>query len=1129
MLISVLGILKRLIAALKSETINKEGVTPMLQALKHIIIDMPSSEAYRSIALYITFAVSMKKDELNAPAGSHSSRRQSSGPQSQRLQKSQSTRSFGETSNSSKSSQRVSTLELGISVLKMLVNLVCIEKSDSQLRKFSRAVTNKWVLYLLSSDHPDVIACCCHLLARLLVLQGASYVAKFDETTKGFLLLRKRLKRWWHLDIVWNCGFAIAFGIDTLELNALNNLDSSKISALISGQDLSTMYCSAMVPVLVSMLEAAVTSHGNSSMQHTGPQDARAKSGEDVTKSDSPAVNNQEAYSIISDICTLFRDVYVNIKVFREFAVSSNFSRDVMRALFARFSNAESISSPIEGRCVPDILTIDEAAGKITPDAKTPVKRPSSESSSRLSQTPSSRRRNSSFVMVQRSESLQNLSSIHGHTSFSLVRGSESTEALQRDQIFNLITTLLVDIFTNQILDHKDFTGLGLFFKAPPCAYDQRAAVNSHLILMTMRRLQTELKFYQSRIHETKVLMNIARFSQQAFEAYMEGWFVHGALPIIEFNLLFVNHLKQPRVQNIKDVRLCSPSITCMQSTMGRASLFHITTSSEPIQSLSRLDDLLDLPNWNEAIIREADVEESCFGPFCCAILRILPGNQEEDLSRAQLLLTHFVNERPDEFVSSFMVEGEDEQSNLFNDFLLCLRDGLQSLSSWLPQNSQLFQRMISDAKDRTLMPFIAEEERVAAKSAEVRSIRRKERLEQWHLEDLAISHSWTEHQISSKNWTENIINAELHKYHKSLQDQQEGFEHLKFQFDKLVESLETLRLTSYDPESIHWQLDECEGRDRMRLRLSPLLGTNEVGYEPKTTRSMRRATQSQSRSSTKINFLRKGDSVTTAGDSVVSNNTQNETPPAMDSSKSSLETGRGGFEIITEPGIDEEEEDKNRKVMRSLQRGEQVLNVFNISRIVGLEAREGLLIVGKTSLYLVDGLFQRSDGEVVNVEQAPSDERDQYTEILSGHEVDLKHIEKRKQEPTRHWLWSDILSFSKRNFLTRPVAIELFFTDGRSYLLTTNEEEQRNSLYSDLTKHTNQARNEVLPEHREVWRAELLKGPSESTSRFSSFLSPMITNPVTKKWIKGDISNFHYLMWVSKDFISSRRIYVSP
>ncbi|GME28908.1 hypothetical protein GTA08_BOTSDO12235 [Neofusicoccum parvum] len=227
-------------------------------------------------------------------------------------------------------------------------------------------------------------------------------------------------------------------------------------------------------------------------------------------------------------------------------------------------------------------------------------------------------------------------------------------------------------------------------------------------------------------------------------------------------------------------------------------------------------------------------------------------------------------------------------------------------------------------------------------------------------------------------------------------------------------------------------------------------------------------------------------------------------------------------FEFVADPNEGEDGfEDKNRKVMRSLQQGDQVQHVFNVSRIVGLEACEGLLILGKDSLYLLDNFFQRSDGEIIRVWQAPPEERDNYVQMISG----KKATERKPQmvdgeQTTRHWKWPEVISISKRRFLFRDVAIEIFFTDGRSYLLTAVAPKLRDELHTKLLSRAPQVTSPSALQSEDAWRLESLRTPEEAppsmASKWVNAFNPMAQNPATKKWLKGEISNFHYLMLVN-------------
>ncbi|KAL8955686.1 MAG: hypothetical protein Q9193_006552, partial [Seirophora villosa] len=228
-------------------------------------------------------------------------------------------------------------------------------------------------------------------------------------------------------------------------------------------------------------------------------------------------------------------------------------------------------------------------------------------------------------------------------------------------------------------------------------------------------------------------------------------------------------------------------------------------------------------------------------------------------------------------------------------------------------------------------------------------------------------------------------------------------------------------------------------------------------------------------------------------------------------------------YEMVGDPHEDGNDyEDKNRKVLRSLHRGDQVEHVHNVSRIIGLEGLEGLLIIGKLHLYLLDGLFQRSDGEIVSVSQAPQDERDNYLQMISGRDPGERlAVSGNVEQEVRSWRRDEVLSISKRRFLFRDVALEVFFEDGRSYLLTTNATSFRDDLYQKLVNKTTTvaARRPSVAEDVS-WRFDSVQDPAEQPqslgSRFTSVFAQNSSTPATRKWLQGEMSNFNYLMHVN-------------
>jgi hypothetical protein len=238
---------------------------------------------------------------------------------------------------------------------------------------------------------------------------------------------------------------------------------------------------------------------------------------------------------------------------------------------------------------------------------------------------------------------------------------------------------------------------------------------------------------------------------------------------------------------------------------------------------------------------------------------------------------------------------------------------------------------------------------------------------------------------------------------------------------------------------------------------------------------------------------------------------------------QSELMEGDDSFELVEDPNIEMDDfEDKNRKVMRSLHRGDQVKHVANISRILGLEAVEGLLILGKDYIYLLDNFFQRADGEIVNVWQAPEEERDPYVRMISGRDVtERKPVSRNDEHGTRSWKWPEIISVSKRRFLFRDVAIEIFFGDGRSYLLTVISPQARNELHGLINAKAPSPSGLSTAHSETSWRYETLKSvddePQTLGSKFANVFGQQSSAlAATRKWQKGEMSNFHYLMLIN-------------
>lgn len=435
----------------------------------------------------------------------------------------------------------------------------------------------------------------------------------------------------------------------------------------------------------------------------------------------------------------------------------------------------------------------------------------------------------------------------------------------------------------------------------------------------------------------------------------------------------------------------------------------------------------------------------------------------------------------------------------------------------WIDDHREELDAFFCGALSKAWDAFVVEENRKTEETAKNRVAKRKERLKYLIMEEMNSEDVYGRHESASTHWMANIYASEHLKFQRATQDQQDSLSYVVSMYSKLEAELIRPCGLLDDGQETKWKLDLTEGRNRMKMRMLPDSRAHLHNYQPK-----RRLTGglSESASRNKAHALSvEDDEISIITTRETDSMDQSHHNPARDGGEDDFDED---YELVDDPREDDDGwEDKNRKVMRTIQHGDVVEYVHNVSKLVGLEAVEGLLILGKNCLYLIDNFFQRSDGEIVNVWQAPKDERDQYLQMISGREADdPKPLTINSDHETRHWLFEDLISISKRRFLFRDVALELFFADGRSYLLTTMSVKDRDFLHSKLlSKATNVNGNPATLYTGEVWRIDSLR-TQENTSNFGSKLANVFSssapNPATRKWMKGEISNFHYLMLVN-------------
>ena len=938
------------------------------------------------------------------------------------------------------------------------------------------------------------------ILARVLVFSGSSYVDKFSEQTQGFSVLQMQLAKYWRIPSLWNMCLSILLGIDIADLKSEELHDPNHFLSNVLKSTSLRMNCVHVIPVILFMFEEGfryVTQLPN-----------------DRGKPDETQSNDTASLQTISAIPRLLGLIHEKSDAFREYCYSSNTVRELLNVLFNAMTNrSSSIISPTT--LSSDLQVLDE---KVSSNTEIKPSYRFSDFDLKHLAAQASKQEQICFKLIDRHRGISN-SSIRdilrplGNESPAYEKQSLPVSA---EAVSFQVTNFLMRLFLDQIISERDFSGLGLFLKTPPASLEDRATLSTYLLRELTLRLYGHIASDTSTLRDLKTLQNLLRFMSQAFEAIQEGWWKGGSPFLLTLMHGVLKGCETIHEDNFRSHESIRSSIRHMQRRLTISTLVTFQTELRFQQD----EESLNISYASRSFLfHKEDNDAQLMKLLCLVFYAILRDSSQPQNALAVLsLLECAASQRPQQFSSIF--SSENKMYSYAERIAKLSTIQIDSQQSKLAISASDLALTSKPSLEKAMIQWIGKENGETNKSLGVRQRRRQERIEKWHLERLALVHRWTEHELAAKNWIENIQTSEATKFQRSRQDQQEAYDLLEAQMSKICRELKTLGLREQGDFLQKWQLDDVEARDRMRMRLFPTLSRREKVYETRRGRSLRASTtHSLNQSST-------SDKQSPASNAERSKAKEQSLANAFAGSASlggNSAVSPEEFEIVSPPAqSDFISEDKNRKVMRSLQRGEHVLDVCNVSRIVGLEAFEGLVVIGKKCLYLFNDLFNCTDGEIIDVRKAPLHERDPFTRIISGSEVDSQGDSSQELEySTNHWTWAEILSFSKRQFLFRDVALEVFFTDGRSFLFTTVNKSIRDSLYASIIAQQKNSSNggiedDISTARKLVYQTDERGRSGTVGSRLTNVFSSMLVNPTTKRWIRGEMSNFQYLMQIN-------------
>jgi len=495
------------------------------------------------------------------------------------------------------------------------------------------------------------------IVARLLVVHGATYVSKFASKTGGFVIMKNRLKRWWNVAPLWPICFCVLFGKDVATVDVDRPLALfALLDAFANGGKAKVVY-PEILPVIAAMLKAGVgtvvadlsgdendSGKGKATLDVPNPSRRRALSVNDQTRGASstmagyacahvpnaPAVAQTSGERMVGltrmlqTIIQFLAQLHSTCPAFRDFCANSTFTQELFGILFPVVCSSDHVSAETELNSRDSALTFDGGDVVIRPlvsSAAPPIVRtitiedrpptPTGGRSERL-------RLGSSFILVTQEPTE------YGPSPARLTPGIGSglhlkvTSLSGSNSLIESLMELAMAVFLDLVFERREFTGFGLNTKIPPGFQEHQIYFETYLLRNTIAHIKSLIAFEMMKLCEPRILTNIARFAGHVTDYIFEGWFLNGAEVLLDFVGFILEYLQRPDVSRMKSVRLCSQSVANLRSVVSRVVLFRLSELDDPKADLKHIVDFLTKMMYWQAVILSPDNTDGEFTRLIC-------------------------------------------------------------------------------------------------------------------------------------------------------------------------------------------------------------------------------------------------------------------------------------------------------------------------------------------------------------------------------------------------------------------------------------------------------------------------------------------------------------------------------
>lgn len=213
----------------------------------------------------------------------------------------------------------------------------------------------------------------------------------------------------------------------------------------------------------------------------------------------------------------------------------------------------------------------------------------------------------------------------------------------------------------------------------------------------------------------------------------------------------------------------------------------------------------------------------------------------------------------------------------------------------------------------------------------------------------------------------------------------------------------------------------------------------------------------------------------------------------------------------VTTESQENDDHTSNQSILRLLEDGEKINYTFRCAQVQGLDTCEGVFLFGKEHFYVLNGFTLFSSKDIVDIDTLKVGT---YEPLIPRGGTITSASNANSPPPVTEkscskFSYEDIKEVHKRRYLLQPIALEIFSTDGRNYLLVFPRK-CRNKVYDRLIALTPDLTDSGL---------QSIAGQKRNMNveQGAGLLNVLIgEKSVTQRWERGEITNFQYIMFIN-------------